>query len=49
MRKIREFIIKALKFLFSREVVIYVIFGVLVTLVNLVVFTIITAIFGQDQ
>lgn len=36
-------------FLFSREVILYLIFGVLTTLVNLVVFTMLSRVFGKDR
>jgi len=35
--------------LFSREVILYVIVGVLTTLVNLAVFTLLSALFGNDR
>jgi len=38
-----------LEFLFSREVILYLIFGVLTTLVNLVVFTLLSRLFGKDR
>jgi len=38
-----------LRFLFSREVITYVIAGVLTTLVNLAVFTLLSSLFGQDR
>lgn len=36
-------------FLLSREVILYLIFGVLTTLVNLVVFTLLSRVFGKDR
>ncbi len=39
----------ALEFLFSREVILYLIFGVLTTLVNLIVFTVLSRWFGKDR
>lgn len=36
------------KLLFSREVIVYVIAGVLATLVNIAVFTMLSALFGND-
>ena len=38
-----------ISFLFSREVIFYLIFGVLTTLVNLVIFTILSKWFGKDR
>ncbi len=38
-----------LGFLLSREVILYLIFGVLTTLVNLVIFTILSRLFGKDR
>lgn len=35
--------------LFNREVILYLIFGVLTTLVNLVVFTLLSRVFGKDR
>lgn len=37
------------RFLFSREVILYLIFGVLTTLVNLVIFTGLSRVFGKDR
>lgn len=37
------------RFLFSREVILYLIFGVLTTLVNLVIFTGLNRVFGKDR
>lgn len=36
-------------FLFSREIILYLIFGVLTTLVNLIVFTGLSRVFGKDR
>ncbi|MDD2375130.1 MAG: GtrA family protein [Eubacteriales bacterium] len=41
--------LKRLSFLFNREIIVYIIAGVLTTMVNLVVFTLLTRIFGSDQ
>ena len=45
MKRIKELI----RFLFSREVITYVIAGVLTTLVNLAVFTLLSSLFGQER
>jgi len=37
------------KFLFSREIILYLVFGVLTTLVNLTIFTGLNRIFGKDR
>lgn len=42
-------VIRILRFLFSREVITYLIAGVLTTLVNLAVFTLLTRVFGADR
>jgi putative flippase GtrA len=41
--------LRRLSFLFNREIIVYIIAGVLTTMVNLVVFTLLTRIFGSDQ
>lgn len=38
-----------IRFLFSREVITYILVGVLTTLVNLAVFTLLSAVFGHDR
>jgi putative flippase GtrA len=45
VKRIKELI----RFLFSREVITYVIAGVLTTLVNLAVFTLLSSLFGQER
>jgi putative flippase GtrA len=42
-------IARIIKVTFSREVIVYLIAGVLATLVNVVVFTLLCAVFGNDQ
>ena len=42
-------LIRALRLLFSREVIVYIIAGVLATVVNVVVFTLLSALFGHDR
>jgi len=46
---LKDKILRIIRLLFSREVVTYFIAGVLATLVNVVVFTLLCAVFGNDQ
>ncbi len=45
----KQRLVRIIKAVFNREVIVYVIVGVLTTLVNLIVFTVLCAIFGNDQ
>jgi len=49
MHNIMAFFQRIIRFLFSREVIIYVIAGVAATLVNVGVFTLLTMVFGKDR
>lgn len=49
MRSILAIFQRVIRFLFSREVIIYVIAGVAATLVNVGVFTLLTMVFGKDR
>ncbi len=46
---LKERLLRIIRFLFSREVIVYVIAGVLATLVNIVVFTVLCEFFGNDR
>ena len=49
MSGIRDLFRRVVKFLFSREIIVYVIAGVLATLVNVGVFAILSEVFGKDR
>jgi putative flippase GtrA len=46
---LKKRIVRIIKLIFSREVIVYVIAGILATLVNVVLFTLLCAVFGNDQ